>query len=57
MHNHQRMYRKSLHLTDIIKIHSVDSVADIRGRLRHTRAMDTGSCSESCEVFPDEDES
>jgi len=52
MHNHQRMYRKSLHLSDIIKIHSAESVADIRGRLRHTKAMDTGSCSESCEVFP-----
>ena len=57
MHNHQRMYRKSVHLSDIIKIHSSESVADIRGRLRHTKAMDTGSCSESCEVFPDEDES
>lgn len=51
MHNHQRMYRKSLHLTDIIKIHSADSVADIRSRLRHTRSSDTGSCTESCEVF------
>lgn len=51
MHNHQRMYRKSLHLTDIIKIHSADSVADIRSRLRHTRSMDAGSCTESCEVF------
>ena len=51
MHNHQRMYRKSLHLTDITKIHSADSVADIRSRLRHTRSSDTGSCTESCEVF------
>jgi len=55
MHNHQRMYRRSLHLTDIIKSHSTDSVADIRGRLRHTKAMDTGSCTESCEVFSMDD--
>jgi len=49
--NHHRMYRKDRHLSDIIVMFSDASDDDIKGRLRHMRYEDTGSCSESCEVF------
>lgn len=49
--NHKRMYRTSLHLSDVITMYAGVDRDDLFKRLRSTRAFDSGSCSESCEII------
>lgn len=49
-HQHKRMYRQSLHLSDVIGMYSEVNAEDLRKRLRSSKP-EAGSCSESCEVF------
>lgn len=50
-YNHKMMYRKTLHLSDIAKMYEEESRDDLYKRVRFSKQFDTGSCSESCEVF------
>ncbi len=45
------MYRKTRTLEQLVSDYSMFSTEEIRNRLRFTKQYDTGSCSESCEVF------
>lgn len=49
-----KMYRGKRELGDIIAMFSGESSVDVKSRLRSTRSFDTGSCSESCEIFANE---
>ena len=50
-HQHKRMYRKSLHLSDVIKMYEDTTKEELENNLRQTKRLDAGGCSESCEVF------
>lgn len=50
----EQMYRSYRTIDDIIAMYPNDR-DEIIGRLKHSRRFDTGSCSESCEVFNTED--
>lgn len=53
-HQHKRMYRQSLHLSDVIKMYSEQGADELRQRLRSSKRFDSESCSESCEAFPED---
>ena len=55
-HNHKKMYRKMLHLSDIKQMYAEEPRDELYKRLRFTKQFDTGSCTESCEVFNLEDD-
>lgn len=50
-HNHKRMYRDRLHMSDVIEIFKGYSRNQIFNSLRSTKQFDTNSCSESCEAI------
>lgn len=45
------MYRGNLSLEGIAKLHDEDSAYDLAQKMKGGKNFDTGSCSESCEVF------
>lgn len=49
-----RMYRGKMELGDIIALFSGEGLEDVKSRIKSTRSLDTGSCSESCEIFTSE---
>ena len=49
--NHKRMYRTSLHLSDVVAMYAESGRDELFRRLRSSKVLDSGSCSESCEVF------
>lgn len=50
-HNHKIMYRKALHLSDIKGMYEDSTRDEVYKRVRLSKQFDSGSCSESCEVF------
>lgn len=49
-HQHKRMYRQSLHLSDVITMYSKQNAEELRKRLRASKRFESESCSESCEI-------
>ena len=45
------MYRRKRSLEQVVAMFDGSTGAEIKSRLRGAKMMDTGSCSESCEVF------
>ena len=45
------MYRRKRNLEQVVAMFDGSTGAEIKSRLRGAKMMDTGSCSESCEVF------
>ena len=52
--HYSRMYRGKQSLESLIKNYEMFTRDEIVNRIRSTKKLDTGSCSESCEVFNDE---
>lgn len=50
-HAHKRMYRKSNHLSDVIAMYADHDRDELYGRTAAAKQYESGSCSESCEVF------
>lgn len=50
-HQHKRMYRQSLHLSDVITMYSKQNAEELRKRLRASKRFESESCSESCEII------
>lgn len=46
-----QMYRSTRNIHDIIALFAENSRGEMIDRMRHSKRFDTGSCSESCEVF------
>ena len=53
-HNHKRMYRQRLHLSDVIELYKDHSRDELFNALRSSKRYESDSCSESCEVFAGE---
>jgi len=51
-HAHKRMYRKNNHLSDVIAMYAEHDRDQLYSRTKGGRQYESGSCSESCEVFP-----
>jgi len=50
-HNHTKMYRGTKHLSEIIEDYKEIPRESIFNNLRRSKRFESGSCSESCEVF------
>lgn len=49
-HNHKRMFRQRLHLSDVIEMYKNYSRNELFKSLRSSKRYETDSCSESCEI-------
>lgn len=47
----REMYRERRSLLQVVSMFDSSSTASIKARIRGSHALDTGSCSESCEIF------
>lgn len=54
-HNHQRMYRGRLHMSDVLDQYKDHDRDEMYKSLRSSKRYESGSCSESCEAFADEE--
>lgn len=52
-HNHQRMYRGRLHMSDVLDQYKDHDRDEMYKSLRSSKRYESGSCSESCEAFAD----
>lgn len=52
-HNHQRMYRGRLHMSDVLEQYKDHDRDEMYKSLRSSKRYESGSCSESCEAFAD----
>lgn len=50
-HNHKRMYRKRLHMSDVIEAFKDHDRDEMYKALRSSKRYESGSCSESCEAI------
>lgn len=50
-HNHKRMYRQRLHMSDVIKAFKDYDRDELYNALRSSKRYESGSCSESCEAI------
>ncbi len=50
-YNHHRMYRKRLHMSDVIKVYKDRDRDEMYKALRSSKRYESGSCSESCEAI------
>lgn len=50
-HNHKRMYRKRLHMSDVIEAFKNHDRDEMYKALRSSKRYESGSCSESCEAI------
>lgn len=50
-HNHKRMFRQRLHLSDVIEMYKDHSRDELFKALKSSKRYESGSCSESCEAF------
>lgn len=50
-YNHHRMYRKRLHMSDVIEIYKDHDRDEMYKALRSSKRYESGSCSESCEAL------
>lgn len=49
--NHKRMYRKRLHMSDVIEAFKDHDRDEMFKALRSSKRYESGSCSESCEAI------
>ncbi|MCG6644455.1 phosphoadenosine phosphosulfate reductase family protein [Acinetobacter baumannii] len=50
-HNHKRMYRERLHMSDVIEAFKDHNRDELYNALRSSKRYESGSCSESCEAI------
>ncbi|HFG4486391.1 phosphoadenosine phosphosulfate reductase family protein [Acinetobacter baumannii] len=50
-HNHKRMYRQRLHMSDVIKAFKGSDRDELYNALRSSKRYESDSCSESCEAI------
>jgi|GEM_PF-4463317 len=50
-HNHKRMYRERLHMSDVVEAFKDHNRDELYKALRSSKRYESGSCSESCEAI------
>jgi len=50
-HNHKRMYRERLHMSDVVEAFKDHDRDELYKALRSSKRYESGSCSESCEAI------